>query len=86
MYEVHTDHQIVAFGPNLMQLFESNTGNLIVTATRSDDEWTIAAEGVPDVTATSRHAAITAMTEQALAALGGSGYSTLVPHGLSDMP
>lgn len=88
MYQVKTDHQIVAFGENLMRLFDRD-GTELVTATRTDDEWTIHAEGLDDTTATSRAEAVTAMTEHALAAHpreGGQGYSTFVPSGLLDMP
>ncbi|MGV0805823.1 hypothetical protein [Mycolicibacterium setense] len=89
--DVRTDHQIVAFGTEHMKLFDSTTGDSIVTATRSAGTWTITADGVPDVTAPDRPAAIAAMTEQALAALGasgpgGRGYSTVVPYGLPEQP
>lgn len=86
MYDARTDHQIVPFGDDLMQLFDSNNGTAIVTATRTDGTWTVHAEGIDDVTAPDRPAAITALTEQALAALPGTGYSTTVPHGLAEMP
>ncbi|NOQ58409.1 hypothetical protein HGK73_10150 [Mycolicibacterium fortuitum] len=69
-----------------MKLFDATTGEPIVTATREDGTWTVVADGIPDVTATDRGAAITAMTEHALAALPGTGYSTLVPRELSDLP
>lgn len=84
--DVRTDHQIVAFGSEHMKLFDAATGDPIVTATRSAGTWTVSADGVPDVTAADRPGAITAMTEQALAALGGTGYSTLVPYGLPEQP
>lgn len=83
---VQTDHQIVAFGDDHMKLFDAATGDPIVTATRSAGTWTITADGVSDVTAPDRPGAITAMTEQALASLPGSGYSTLVPYGLPEQP
>lgn len=86
MYSVRTDHQIVAFGPDQMRLFANSDGATIVTATREGDEWTVTAEGVPDVTADNRPDAVNAMIEQALAALPGDGYSTLVPHGLKELP
>lgn len=86
MYHVQTDHQIVGFGTEHMKLFDSATGDPIVTATREGGTWTVTAAGVPDVTATDRAAALTAMTEQALAALPGAGYSTLIPRELSDLP
>lgn len=88
MYHVQTSHQIVGFGTEHMKLFDATTGEPIVTATRTDGTWTIAVDSssIPDVTTTDRPAAITAMTEQALAALPGTGYSTLVPRELSDLP
>lgn len=86
MFEVRTDHKIVAFDTELMQLFNCADGVVIVTATRADGVWTVHADGVDDVTAPDRPAAITAMTEQALAALPGTGYSTTVPTDLADLP
>ncbi len=86
MYDVKTDHQIVAFDTELMQLFNCADGTVIVTASRAAGTWTVHADGVDDVTAPDRQAAITAMTEQALAALGGTGYSTTVPYGLPELP
>ncbi|GAA2418023.1 hypothetical protein [Mycolicibacterium llatzerense] len=86
MYDVLTDHKIVAFDSELMQLFNCADGTVIVTATRADGTWTMHADGVDDVTAADRPAAITAMIEQALAALPGAGYSTTVPYGLPELP
>lgn len=91
MYDVQTDHQIVAFGPDLMRLFASATGDIIVEATRAEGVWTIHAEGIPDTTAPDRAAALGEMPQHAFAALGpsgpgGKGYSTLIPHGLADTP
>lgn len=90
MYSVQTDHQIVAFGADQMKLFDA-TGDPIVTATRADGIWTIHAEDVTDVTAEDRAGALEAMPQQAFALLGpsgpgGKGYSTLIPHGLADLP
>jgi hypothetical protein len=86
--DVTCNHQIVAFGGDRMILFDSATGAGVVDANRPDaaSPWTITAAGVPDITAPDRPTAITAMTEQALASLGGTGYSTLVPVGLTDQP
>lgn len=86
MYDVRTDHQIVAFDTELMQLFNCEDGAVIVTASRADGIWTVHADGIDDVTAADRPAAITAMTEQALAVLPGTGYSTTVPYGLPELP
>lgn len=90
MYEIQTDHQIVAFGPDLMRLFTSATGDIVVEATRSGSVWTIHAEGVSDVTAPDRAAALAEMPQHAFASLGpsgpgGRGYSTLIPHGLAEL-
>lgn len=78
--QVQTDHQIAAFGVDEMQLLDNtDSGKTLVTAIRADDVWTISAEGVDDVTAVDRATAITKMTEQALAILPGTGYSTFLP-------
>ena len=86
--DVQTDHRIVSFGEDRMMLFDSNAGAVIVDCNRPDaeSEWTVVAEGVEDVTVATRPEAITAMIEQALAALPGAGYSCTVPHGLAEMP
>ncbi|QNL30747.1 hypothetical protein SEA_ESTES_38 [Mycobacterium phage Estes] len=85
MYHVQTDHQVVGFGVDHMKLFDARTGEPLVSASRVDGEWTIEATGIPDVTASDRGAALTAMTEQALASLSGNGYSTLIPHELWEL-
>lgn len=85
LYDVKTDHKIVGHNPDLMQLYDQ-AGTLIATATRADGVWTVSADGITDVTADTRQDAIMALTEQALAALGGTGYSTMVPHGLAEQP
>lgn len=86
MFDVTTSHQIVAFGTELMQLFDCATAAVVVTATRAEGVWTVHADGVDDVTATDREPAVVAMTDQLLAALPGTGYSTTVPHGLLELP
>lgn len=85
---VLTDHQIMPFGDDTMALFEVQTGQQIVSAARENGAWTIHAHvgDIPDDTAATRAEALTAMTEHALAALGGNGYSTLIPTGLADLP
>jgi hypothetical protein len=83
MFTARTDHQLVAFGPNLLKLFDSNTGEQIAQASLDGTTWTIQADGIDDTTATSLKDAITAVTEAAIAKLGGTGYSTLVPKELS---
>ena len=94
-YGVQTDHQILAFGEHLMQLFDTNTGQVVVTANRDSDTgiWTVQAAGVAEKTAptvneseTPRSEVIQAMVDLALESLGGTGYSTLVPHGLPATP
>lgn len=84
---VQTNHQIMAFGADRMMTFDSSAGSIVVDANRnSEGTWTVHAEGVEDVTTGSRADAISAMIAQALAALPEGGYSTLVPHGLAEMP
>lgn len=85
MHQVQTDHQIVAPNQDLMLLLDEN-GQTVVTATRDKGKWTIHADGVKDNLCGTRPDAIMAMTDHALAALPGSGYSTLVPHGLPESP
>jgi len=92
IYDVGTDHQIVSFGANRMVLFDADSGEVIVAAERPETgaKWAVTVEldgsNVKPVAADDRSAAITAMTEQALKALPGSGYSTRVPRGLSEAP
>ncbi|AER47583.1 minor tail protein [Mycobacterium phage DS6A] len=87
MYDVKTDHQVVPVGADLMQLVDCRTGALIATATRTGERWMVAADGgIAGGTVGARGEAITALVELALAALGGTGYSTLVPSGLSEVP
>ena len=83
---VQTDHQIVAFGADRMMLFDASEGVVLVDCNRADGVWTAVAEGAADVTAENRPDAITAMVEQALAVLPGTGYSCTVPHGLAELP
>lgn len=91
MWGVQGTHQVVAFGNDLMRLFNSTTGETIVEATRSGGTWTVHAEGVPDVTAADRVTALNAMPQHAFDALGpsgpnGEGYSTIIPDGLAALP
>lgn len=85
---VQTDHQIVAFGDDKMVLFNSTDGQVLVTAERPavGQPWTISATGATDATAADRPAAVTAMCDQALSILPGTGYSTMVPSTLVDLP
>lgn len=84
MFDVKTDHQIVPFGSDLMRLFDG-TGNIIVTATRTGNGWDVEATDAPGVSnRATRSEAITAMINKALEVLPGTGYSTLVPHGLTE--
>ena len=86
--DVQTDHRIVSFGEDRMMLFDANEGAVIVDCNRAGlgEPWTAVAEGVPDVTVSTRVDAIQAMVDQALASLPGTGYSCTVPHGLTEMP
>lgn len=83
---VETDHQILAVGGDKMTLFDPAAGKVHVTASRSTDGWVIQAEGLHDITRGTREETIYAMTEHALALLPGTGYSTLVPTGLAELP
>lgn len=83
---VRTDHQIIPFDNDRMALFDNNSGSAIVTATREDGTWTISGAGAEDRTADNRADAIQALIDHALESQPDSGYSTLVPHGLADLP
>lgn len=83
---VQTDHHILAVGGDKMTLFDPEAGKVLVSATRMGGSWTVHTEGLSDVSSPSRQAAIHAMTEHALTLLPGTGYSTLVPHGLAELP
>lgn len=85
MHQVQTDHQIVSANPDLMLLIGED-GSTLVSAQRSGGKWTIHADNIKDATASTRPDAIQALTDHALAASPGTGYSTLVPHGLPELP
>lgn len=86
MYQIETDHQVVAFGTEVMTLFDNKTGGVIATATRTDGTWTIHTVGIEDTTFTDRPDAITGLLTHALTAGSEVGYSTLVPDGLAELP
>lgn len=89
---VQTDHQIVGFGDR-MTLIDTETLDVIVLAERSDEAWTVKASGHEDVKVPAtqslqppRENVIQAMIDLALEISPNDGYSTLVPHGLPDLP
>ncbi|MGV0627221.1 hypothetical protein [Mycolicibacter minnesotensis] len=87
MYNAETDHQVVPIGADLMHLLDNQDGAVIAAAARtSKGRWQVSADGADTVTVNDRTAAVTALTETALAVLGGTGYSTMVPHGLTAQP
>ena len=97
MYGVRTDHQIICAGPHQMLLIDfigpgATSGDVVhVCATRPgiDGDWTVHAvhnTSVQDVTVTGRYPAVEQMIQHALAALDGTGYSTLVPTELQEIP
>jgi hypothetical protein len=86
---VKTDHQVVAHGNHLMALYDGD-GNRLAEATRKDDGWNVKSDKAED-TAPDRVSAIALLTDHAFEVLGpsgdnGEGYSTLVPHGLAQLP
>lgn len=90
MFQVETDHQIVAHGNDLMHLY-GGAGELIATATRTDEGWDVTTESTDVEGADNRIAAIGLLQDHAFAHLGpsndeGHGYSTLISHGLTDLP
>lgn len=91
MWGVQGSHQVVAFGSELMRLFNSSSGETIVEATRGGGTWTLHADGIADVTAPDRSTALGMMPQHAFDALGpsgpnGEGYSTLIPNGIAELP
>lgn len=87
--DVQADHRIVAFGNDRMILFDAEDGNVIVECDREDDQhpWIVKPEnGDPAASTASRTEAIQEMVNLALSILPGTGYSCIVPHGLSEMP
>lgn len=90
MYEVRTDHEIIALGTEEMALIDS-AGQAIVRATWENDQWTVKPDGDEEyepISAPHRSAAIQVMTNMAYEYLGpnpnaragaGDGYSTMVP-------
>jgi hypothetical protein len=90
--QVQTDHQIVGFGDR-MTLVDTGTLDVIVLAERTDGVWTVKADGHADVKVPAtqsvqppRENVIQAMIDLALEVSPNDGYSTLVPHGLPDLP
>lgn len=83
---VQTDHHIVPVGGDQMTLFDPAAGQVIVTAERSNGTWVVKARGIKNAKADTRAEAITQMINHALTVLPGEGYSTLVPHGLAELP
>ena len=86
--DVRTDHRIVSFGDDRMMLSDAEQGAVIADANRPGlgQQWTIVADGVPDVTAADRPLAITAMIEQALASLPGQVILALFRMVFMEMP
>jgi hypothetical protein len=90
--DVQGDHQIVAFGPDKMVLFDVAAATPIVDCTRDPvtGNWTVSAPGIGHITVPAgnlgRQNVIQAMITHALASLPGSGYSCVIPHGLELMP
>jgi len=74
------------FSDDQMALFDAKTGDRIAVATRLSGTWTISADGIDNKTASDRSAAIAALLDAAIESLGGTGYSTMIPHGLTEQP
>jgi hypothetical protein len=90
MHIQSTHHQVVAYGADRMVLADSATCDPIVIAERAMGPdgpiWVVGAADVSNVCVQTRPEAITTMAEMALAVLPGEGYTTLVPHGLAELP
>lgn len=87
-FSAQTDHQIFAFSSDLMGIFETSSGNLLANARRTGgNTWLIHTdiEGVDDVMALGRDAAVTALRDIVLAFPGAAaGYSCTIPSGLRE--
>lgn len=88
-FHIQSDHGIVAHGTDIMRLYDTE-GVVLVTAARGKNSWNVKSDKTND-TAPDRASAIQMLTDHALELLGpssdqGHGYSTLIPHGLPDMP
>lgn len=90
MYNVQTDHQIFAFSPDLMAIFNTASATLLANAAHTGgNTWVIHTDtvGVADVTVLGRDAAVTALRDHPLAFPGAAaGYSCSIPPGLRDQP
>lgn len=76
-----TNHLVLPHGNDRMVLGDSDSGEALVLAERDGDGWTVSAPwgDAETVAADSRGAAITAMTDMALALGSEVGYSAFVP-------
>ncbi|PQM51838.1 hypothetical protein C5U48_13005 [Mycolicibacter virginiensis] len=86
MFQVRTKGQIVALNSDLMTLVDNADGATMVTASRADGVWTIAADGQPDRTAADRPAALQAMCDLAVELCDGTFFTAQYPPGLDEMP
>lgn len=89
---VKTTHQLYPFDPaqngmfDMMALFDSASGQQVVSATRAGGSWTIHAEGLEDATAADRRSAITALNEHALELHPGTFVTVMTPPGVEALP
>jgi hypothetical protein len=91
-FEVQTDHQIVALGPDRMELRDNADGATLATATRpglgSPWQVDINLDGAADFgpVATRADAINHMIFDRPDVDPSQPGYSTLVPHGLAEAP
>jgi hypothetical protein len=96
-YDVITNHQLLAFGDNLVQVFDSTSGEVLATATRADigSDWTVHAvqnpnsvpdETVPaDPTDTPRSSLVDVLSDLVYRALGPNSNPAVPGDGYSMM-
>jgi hypothetical protein len=91
-FNVETNHQIIALGADRMELRDNASGGVIATAIRADSEspWQVDVnmDGAEDFgPVPSRAEAINHMIfDRPDVDPSKPGYSTLVPHGLPELP
>lgn len=91
MFVIDHDHQIVAHGDDLMHLYDKQ-GNLLVTAERTGETWTVQTPSTDQTHHANRAKALEAMwKDHAYEHLGpvnaqGHGYVTSIPDGLAERP
>jgi hypothetical protein len=90
-FDAQTDHQIIALGDNRMELRDNTTGDTIASAVRDAEgqNWRvdINMDNAQDFETLDRAQAINHMIfDRPDVDPSQPGYSTMVPHGLPELP